>query len=127
VADRWAAGLTLGAGQIAADGVFETLSGTATLDLTYFVLPQNDVTPYVQVGGGLRTSDAGLLRFGKNLFPQASVRVGLEVLATARLGVDLSAGASYAFYDELDGVALGRYDDSVWGARVGLTYYTSWF
>ena len=127
LADRWAAGLTLGAGQIAADDVFDTLSGTATLDLTYVVLPRSDVTPYLQVGAGLRTSDTGLLRFGDNLFPQLGARVGVEVLATPRLGIDLSAGASYAFQDELDGVALGRYDDSVWGAKVGLTYYTNWF
>jgi curli production assembly/transport component CsgG len=126
-ADRWIAGLTLGAGQIAAHGAFDDLSGTATLDLTYLVLPHNEVTPYLQVGGGLRTSDTGMLRFGENLFPQLGARVGVEVLATPRLGVDLSAGAGYTLQDELDGVALGRYDDSVWSAKVGLTYYTNWF
>ena len=126
-AERWAAGLTLGAGQIAADEVFDELSGTAALDLTYFLLPHDDVTPYLQVGGGLRTSDTGLLRFGENLFPEFKARIGVEVLASSRLAVDLSAGTSYTLQDELDGVVLGRYDDSVWSARIGFTYYTNWF
>ena len=126
-AERWAAGLTLGAGQIAADEVFDELSGTAALDLTYFLLPHDEVTPYLQVGGGLRTSDTGLLRFGENLFPEFKARIGVEVLASSRLAVDLSAGTSYTLQDELDGVVLGRYDDSVWSARIGFTYYTNWF
>jgi curli production assembly/transport component CsgG len=125
-ADRWAAGLTLEGGRIAADEVFDDLSGAAALDLTYFLLPQNDVTPYLQVGAGLRTSNAERLRFGENLFPQVSARLGMEVLATPRLALGLSAGPSFALQDELDGAALGRYDDSVWSARIGLTFYTGW-
>jgi curli production assembly/transport component CsgG len=107
--------------------VFDSLSGTLDVDLTYFVMPENDVTPYLQVGTGLRTSNAGILRFGENLFPQVSARAGLEVLATPRLALDVSAGPSFALQDELDGAAVGRYDDSVWSATVGLTYYTGWF
>ena len=126
LASRWAAGVTFGGGYIAATDVFDSLSGTLDVDLTYFVMPENDVTPYLQVGTGLRTSNAGILRFGENLFPQVSARAGLEVLATPRLALDVSAGPSFALQDELDGVAVGRYDDSVWSATVGLTYYTGW-
>ena len=124
---RWAAGLTLDAGEIAADGVFDVLSGSATLDLTYFVLPTDELTPYLQVSGGVRTSELKVSRLGGNLFPQFAVRVGIEMIATPRLGIDLSAGAGYVLQDKLDGVALGRYDDSVWSAKLGFTYYTNWF
>ena len=124
---RWALGLTATAGYVAAADVFDDLSGAADLDLTYFVLPRNDVTPYVQVGAGLRTREPHALDYGEDLLPQLSARAGVEVLATPRLGLDLSVGTSYTLYDKLDGVALGRYDDSLWDAKLGLTYYTNWF
>ena len=127
LAPRWALGLTVGAGPVAAEGAFDDLSGALDLTLSYFVLPRSDVTPYLQVGTGLRTREPHALDYGDDLLPQLSARVGVEVLATPRLGIDLSAGTSYALYDQLDGVAVGRYDDSLWSATLGLTYYTNWF
>jgi curli production assembly/transport component CsgG len=126
LAPRWALDLTGSAGHVAAEGAFDNLSGAAGLDLTYFVLPRNDVTPYLQVGAGLRTREPHTLDYGEDLLPELSARVGVELLATPRLGIDLSAGTSYTLYDRLDGVALGRYDDSLWSATLGLTYYTNW-
>jgi hypothetical protein len=111
---------------VAADGVFDDLTAAATLDLTYFVLPRSRVTPYLQGGAGLRTRAPHTYTVGDDLLPQLSARVGVELLATPRLGLDLSAGTSYTLHDRLDGVALGRYDDSLWGASFGLTYYTNW-
>ena len=127
VAERWAAGLTVSVGQIAAEGVFDDLSGAADLDLTYFFLPRADVTPYLQAGAGLRTRDPHTFSYGEDLLPQFSARGGVEVLVTPRVGLDLSAGTSYALYDELDGAELGRYDDSIWSAKIGVTFYTDWF
>ena len=127
VARQWATGLTLSAGQIAAEDVFNDLTGAADLNLTYYLLPDSDITPFLEVGGGLRARDAGKLDFGESLVPQFSGRFGFEALATPKLGLEVSIGANYAFYDTLDGVALGRYHDSLWSAKIGLTYYTNWF
>jgi curli production assembly/transport component CsgG len=126
LAPRWALGLTLTAGRVAADGAFDDLSGAAALDLTYLVLPHDDVTPYLQGGAGLRTRAPHGLAYGDDLLPQVAARAGLEILLSPRLGLDLSAGPSYALHDRLDGVALGRYDDRLWSAKIGLTYYTNW-
>ena len=127
LAPRWRTGFALTGGHLAAEDAFDTLSGTADLSVAYLVLPHNDVTPYLRVGMGLRSTGTGLLRFGDSLFPQASARLGLEILATPRLGVDLGLETHYVLQDKLDGAVLGRYDDSVWGASIGLTYYTGWF
>jgi hypothetical protein len=124
---RWAAGLTLSGGKIAAEQVFDDLTGAADLSLRYLVLPHSNVTPYLQIGGGLRTRAPHSFAFGEDLLPQAAARAGIEMLVAPSLGLDLSAGTSYALHDRLDGVALGRYDDSLWSATIGLTYYTNWF
>lgn len=126
VAPRWGIGLTLSGGRVAAEEALDTLSGSLDFNLTYMALPKGDMSPYLQVGAGLRATDAEPLRFGENLFPQVSARLGTEVLVTPRLALDLSAGPSFVLQDELDGATLGRYDDSVWSATVGLTYYTGW-
>jgi curli production assembly/transport component CsgG len=124
---RWIAGTTLSTGHIAAEQAFDHGSVAADLDLSYLLLPHSDVTPYVQVGAGLRTRSPHALKFGTDLLPQVSARAGMEVLVGPRLGLDLSAGPSYTLHDQLDGAAQGRYDDSLWSATIGFTYYTNWF
>lgn len=121
IAPRWATGFTLGAGRIAAEDAFSDLSISADLNLTYFVLPRSDVTPYLQVGAGLRFF-SGKTPLPQGV-PQGSALIGLEAFLSPRLSLDLSAGTSYGLYDEFDGKAIGRYHDSVWGGSVGFTYY----
>jgi curli production assembly/transport component CsgG len=125
LAARWKADLTLSTGEIRVDDVFDTISGSADLGLTYVALPRSTATPYVHVGGGVRTRSLSdpLAR----ILPQVSPRAGVEVLVTPRLGLDLSAGTSYTLGDDFDDVAIGRYVDSVWHVRAGLTLYTGLF
>jgi curli production assembly/transport component CsgG len=125
LAARWKADLTLSTGEIRVDDVFDTISGSADLGLTYVALPRSTATPYVHVGGGVRTRSLSdpLAR----ILPQVSPRAGVEVLITPRLGLDLSAGTSYTLGDDFDDVAVGRYVDSVWHVRAGLTLYTGLF
>jgi hypothetical protein len=65
-------------------------------------------------------------RFGANREPEVGARAGLEALLGRKLGIDLSAGVRYALGDNLDGAEVGRYTDSIWSLRVGLTLYTGW-
>jgi curli production assembly/transport component CsgG len=125
LAARWKADLTLSTGEIRIDDVFDTISGSADLGLTYVALPRSTATPYLHVGGGVRTRSLSdpLAR----ILPQVSPRAGVEVLVTPRLGLDLSAGTSYTLGDDFDDVAIGRYVDSVWHVRAGLTLYTGLF
>ncbi len=124
--ERWAFGVDLDAGRIAAENVFETRVAGAFLGLRYHLLPRSAVTPYVQAGGGVRLIDPLEGRFGANREPEVGARGGMEMLLGPRLGLDLSAGATYAPGDALDGVAVGRYADSIWSLRLGVTLYTGW-
>jgi hypothetical protein len=124
--DRWAFGVDLDAGRIAAENVFETRVAGAFLGLRYHLLPRSAVTPYVQAGGGVRLIDPLEGRFGANREPEVGARGGMEMLLGPRLGLDLSAGATYVPGDALDGVAVGRYADSIWSLRLGVTLYTGW-
>lgn len=123
LASRWAADLTVSAGRVTADQVFDDVSGAASLGLTYVLLPRASATPYVHVGGGVRTRSLQARRFN-DLIPQLTPRVGLEVLVTPRLAFDVSAGASFMLDDTFDDATVGRYHDSVWAAQAGLTLYT---
>jgi hypothetical protein len=44
-------------------------------------------------------------------------------MANARLAIDASFGVDYALDDGLDGEDVGRYTDSLWSGRLGLTVY----
>ena len=125
LASRWSADLTLSTGEIRVDDVFDTISGSADLGLTYFALPRSTVTPYLHVGGGVRTRS--LRDPLERILPQVSPRAGVEVLVTHRLGLDLSAGTSYTLGDDFDDAVVGRYVDSIWHVRAGLTLYTGLF
>jgi len=127
---RWAAGLNVSAGRIAAEQAFDTQTAGAALGLRYHVLPGSPLTPYVQAEGGLRLIDPLDGRFGANRHPEAGLRAGFESLVGSlvgsRIGIDVSAGVRYSLRDDLDGVDVGRYTDSIWSLRLGLTVYTGW-
>ena len=124
-APRWGVDLTLSAGEIIAADVFREVSAAADLGVTYLLLPGASMTPYLHVGGGVRTRT--LSDPTQTVLPQVAPRVGLEAMLTPRLALDVSTGAHYTLGDDLDGVAVGRYEDSVWTVRAGMTVYTGFF
>ena len=87
------------------------------------LLPRDRLTPYLMAGGGItqRAAPAQPSSFGT--LPHAVVGVGLEYLATNRLGLSLSLDNHYYFSDQLDLLARGSYNDYYWGARLGAVFY----
>jgi curli production assembly/transport component CsgG len=123
---HWAVGLDVDAGRIAAEQVFDIPTAGAALGVRYHALPFSPLTPYLEAGGGVRLIEPLTGRFGANREPEVGARAGLETLLGRKLGIDLSAGVRYALGDNLDGAEVGRYTDSIWSLRVGLTLYTGW-
>jgi curli production assembly/transport component CsgG len=121
---RWALGGTASAGELAADRAFAGAYLAADLHAIYYLLPESRLTPFVQAGGGVLVREAvERQRTDDQVFPYLAGAVGLELMATPRLGLSVSVGNDYALIDGLDGVTGGTGHDSVWSLRTGLTWY----
>jgi len=122
---RWALGVEGNLGQLsAAQGRFETTTLSTSVQLSYYFVPRARVTPFLRASGGVISGlDEDPYTFGETAFLQGGASVGLEYMATERLGLNASIGARYAADDGLDGATVGSYHDSIWQADVGLTYY----
>ena len=87
------------------------------------LLPHDRLTPFVLAGGGATLRETNVGPAGFRVLPHAVVGAGLEYLATPRLGLSLRLDNHYYFSDQLDLLATGRYNDYVWGGRVGVVFY----
>ena len=125
VAPRWALGVEGTLGRLnAAANRFEITSLSTDLQLTYYFVPRARVTPFLRARAGVITDlDTEPYTFGETAFLQGGASVGLEYMATRRLGLSASIGARYVADDALDGATVGSYHDSIWQANLGLTYY----
>ena len=120
--------LKLGRGTLATARNFNTGINYAEANATYFFFPKLQYTPYIQVGGGMAQANNSIGDFGSdlnsdNLYPYIKGSVGLEYLATPRLGIDVNASSSYFLNDSFDGVQQGRFNDYFWTAKIGINYY----
>ena len=124
ITSRWALGVegTLGRLNAAADQ-FNPMTLSTNLQLSYYFVPNAQLTPFVRVKGGVQSQYPYSYRFGENAFLQGGGSVGIEYMASKRLGLSAALGAQYAASDDLDGESVGTYHDSIWQADVGLTYY----
>lgn len=132
LAPHWGLGLEGTLGPLrAAEGRFDAAPLSTNLQLSYYFAPDAQFTPFLRLEGGaqipypyVRLSDAGsYFRSGNSAFLQAGVSVGVEYMANNRLGISASAGTSYLTNDDFDGQPVGSYNDSIWQADVGITYY----
>lgn len=91
---------------------------TYDLNLEYILLPRDRFTPYVYAGGGLGTNkkfenEHGKLQYG----------LGIEYLASNRIGIKLFAEQNINFSDNIDYIEAGTRDDYYYKFGLGLTYY----
>lgn len=122
----WSAFLNVGRGRLSAgpnDEYFNQRFAYAEVGALLRLLPRDQLTPFLELGGGatLREANAGPTAY--RVLPHAVAGVGLEYLATPRLGLSLTLDNHYYFNDQLDLLAQGRYNDYYWGARVGAVFY----
>lgn len=124
LAPRWALGGALSVGELAAERAFAGRYLAAEIHTLYYLLPQSRLTPFLQAGGGaLAREDVPRQRSDAQVFPTLSGAVGLELMATPRVGLSISLKSDYTLIDGLDGVDQGRIHDSLWSLRTGLTWY----
>jgi curli production assembly/transport component CsgG len=87
------------------------------------LLSRDRLTPFLLAGGGATLREGSIGPAAYRVLPHALLGAGLEYLATNRLGISLTVDNHYYFSDQLDLLALGRYNDYVWGARLGAVFY----
>jgi curli production assembly/transport component CsgG len=88
---------------------------------------QHRYSPYVKIGGGL------LSELENNINPEVTItsrfysygmgEAGFEYLFQERLGLHGGVNFKGLFSDDLDEVSQGRYNDLIWQAKIGLTFY----
>ncbi len=126
VSKRMFLGASFSGGKIAADRGFSKMQWQGDATARYMLLPTDRLSPYLTAGLGLIVHDweSGM---GDGLFPTASAGAGVEYMLTKDFGFNLAYRFNYALMDGLDGVKMGRLNDSVWSLQVGFNYYTRIF
>jgi len=117
--------INAGRGQLAAGTTGQSFNQTfnyTEAGLLMRLLPQDVLTPYLLVGGGL-TGRARAVGEQPRLLPHLLAGAGAEYLLTPHLGLNLGLDAHYYLSDQLDGYAAGKYNDYYVAGRAGISLY----
>ncbi|OIV41388.1 CsgG/HfaB family protein [Flavobacterium johnsoniae] len=91
---------------------------TYDLNLEWILLPKDRLTPYLYGGGGLAMNK----KF-ENTYGKVQYGLGLEYMASDRIGIKLFGEQNINFSDNVDYVKAGTRDDYYYKFGFGLTYY----
>ncbi|MFH6943104.1 CsgG/HfaB family protein [Flavobacterium sp. FlaQc-50] len=91
---------------------------TFDLNLEWIILPRDRFTPYVYGGGGYAMN-----RKFENVYGKFQYGLGLEYLASRRIGIKVFAEQNVNFSDNVDYIKAGTRDDYYYKFGLGLTYY----
>lgn len=91
---------------------------TYDLNLEYFLLPHDRLTPILYAGGGYGTNK----KF-ENTHGKFQYGLGLEYMASDKIGIKLFAEQNVNFSDNVDYIKAGTRDDYYYKFGFGLTYY----
>ena len=91
---------------------------TYDLNLEWLLLPKDCFTPYLYGGGGYAMNK----KF-ENTYGKIQYGLGLEYLASDRIGIKLFAEQNINFSDNVDYITSGTRDDYYYKFGIGLTYY----
>ena len=96
--------------------------GYMSLDfnLEYIVLPQDQFTPLLYLGGGVNAAN-----YLTSVDPKFQAGIGLEYLLSKKLGLHMFVDYNYVFSDELDFIDAGKRSDTYYRAGIGINYYFS--
>ena len=120
---RWRAGFALDRGREVAYESFDKPVTSAQLFMQYDVFPYSQLSPFLQVGGGVFYSSNWLPKDASELHPVASGGGGFEYMLNNRIGINVSGLINYSIDDKLDNMRTGHYNDFIWNVNMGLTYY----
>jgi len=120
---HFSVGASISGAELAAQDAFTQRHVAADLHGLYYVLPRRRATPYLLAGAGALLQLDPLEGAGDGLFPYLKAGVGLEYMATPRLGLDLAVENTYPLEEGLDGLRNGAINDNYWTLKLGLLFY----
>lgn len=103
---------------IANKNKFEEAQVSLDLNFEVIILPNDQFTPFIYLGGGLGTTTTYDTPYWK-----IQSGLGLEYLMTDNFGIKTFAEINFTQSDKLDEVVAGVRDDNFWRFGVGVTYY----
>lgn len=116
--ERFNVWVLLGGLELENRGVFQESFFTSAFNFEYILFPKERLTPYVYTGfGTVSRTD-----FNRSFF-KLQGGVGIEWLATKKLGIFLSGEGNLLTSDALDRQVVGNRNDMFWNFRAGLNIY----
>ncbi|AII53306.1 CsgG/HfaB family protein [Hymenobacter sp. APR13] len=113
----------VGWGQLSARRYFSQDFSYAEAGLMMRLLPQDRFTPYAMAGAGATLRNQPAVSGSQRVLPHTLLGIGGEYLLSPRIGLNASIENRYYLSDDLDYMDYGKYNDYVWAARLGFTYY----
>lgn len=93
------------------------------IGLKYRFINRSRTSPYIRVAGGMVLEIENSFDNRNSTFPQVSTEFGMEYLITNKIGLNGALSYRLIISDNVDRLTQGRYDDSIWGANLGIMYY----
>lgn len=119
--------INTGIGRLGIGDEFNATVSYATCGVKYKFFNLLRTTPYARVGAGIITEVENSLdhhpSLKTNSYPEVSATLGLEFLLSKKVGISGAANYHLFLSDNIDRLDQGKYNDFVWGADVGITYY----
>ena len=128
VSRRFSLQINLGVGKVSANNSFTSDITNADLILSYSILPQYRLNPFIQIGIGALNSNSvdrkgNTIDTGNKLSLSLVSGAGVEYLISDIIGLQVLGDFHYLITDNLDGVKSGKYNDYFWGFRFGINFY----
>ncbi len=132
---RFALALNANYGTVSNTNKFQSRIGLLELQSFWTVLPSKKISPFVLLGGGIIDYrpedplgnpipvDQTLDKPTGDFVGSVVYGLGLEYFMNEDWSFHLTLDNHYLFTDQLDGTANGRLNDSIWGGKLGFTYY----
>ncbi len=125
---RFSFQFNIGVSKVSAANSFTSNITNADLILSYSILPQYRLNPFIQIGiGALNSNSADRKGNAIDTGNQWSLTLvsatGVEYLITDIIGLQVLLDNHYMISDNLDGVQRGKYNDYYWGLRFGINFY----
>ena len=103
---------------------YEASISSADITARYRILPYDNFTPVLKLGGGAITENVNSrLDFGGEYYPKFHMGAGFEYMFGNNVGLRAMADYNYIFSDQIDQVEQGKYNDFYWRINFGLNFY----
>ena len=119
--------LSAGYGKLGTQLGYQSTVGYSDLSLRYRFFNLQRYSPYIKLGVGVLSEVENNINseisFSSAFYSYGLAEAGYEYLINDRLGLNGGVSFKGLFSDNLDEVHQGKYNDFIWQAKLGVTFY----